>query len=136
MDEEGPDVNRRADARAPITLQVDYKRLNTFFADYTRNISRGGTFVRTDKPLEVGERFVFVLTIPPPPGGEPTRLELTGEVRWVVSPAEATSARPAGMGIQFGFADADERARLDAVVGELMRASLGDRLADKLLPRR
>ena len=30
-----------------ITLRVDYKRLNTFFADYTKNISKGGTFIRT-----------------------------------------------------------------------------------------
>jgi hypothetical protein len=33
---------RRAETRRPIELKVEYKRLNTFFADYTKNISRGG----------------------------------------------------------------------------------------------
>ena len=38
----------------PIELQLDYQRLNTFFADYLKNISRGGTFINTKKPLPVG----------------------------------------------------------------------------------
>ena len=45
--------DRRTEGRAAITLRVDYKRLNTFFADYTKNISKGGTFIRTTKPLGV-----------------------------------------------------------------------------------
>ena len=49
--------------RTAIELNVEYKRLNTFFADYTRNISKGGTFIRTDRPLDVATEFVFALTI-------------------------------------------------------------------------
>ena len=66
------DDDRRHGLRAPIELKVEYKRLNTFFADYTRNISRGGTFIGTDKPLKVGTEFVFALGIPNIP--EPLRL--------------------------------------------------------------
>ncbi len=44
---DGHEGDRRKDQREPIELQVSYKRLNTFFADYTRNISRGGTFIGT-----------------------------------------------------------------------------------------
>ena len=47
---------KRQAERAAITLRVDYKRLNTFFADYTRNISKGGTFIRTDRPLDMATR--------------------------------------------------------------------------------
>ena len=43
MADEPPE--RRAEVRRPIELKVEYKRLNTFFADYTKNISRGGTFI-------------------------------------------------------------------------------------------
>jgi len=130
---------RRGEDRAAITLKVDYKRLNTFFADYTRNISKGGTFIRTNKPLEVGTRFVFELTVPEP-GVENThvRLELTGEVKWVVPPAAATdesAAGPAGMGIKFVFETDEERQRVERFVADLMRASLGDRLTEKLLSR-
>lgn len=131
---EGSD--RRGEDRAAITLKVDYKRLNTFFADYTKNISKGGTFIRTNKPLEVGTRFVFVLTVPEP-GAEntPVRLELTGEVKWVVPPSTGADDPPAGMGIKFVFETEDDRRRVEHFVADLMRASLGDRLAEKLLAR-
>ena len=50
--------------RAPIELKVEYKRLNSFFADYTKNISRGGTFIRTERPLGIGTEFNFKLCVP------------------------------------------------------------------------
>ena len=121
---------RRDESRAAITLKVDYKRLNTFFADYTKNISKGGTFIRTSKPLAIGTEFVFVLTVPEP---KPVHLELTGEVKWVVTEADAAPDEPAGMGIQFVFKDEGEQDRVSSFVTDLMRASLGDLLADKLL---
>ena len=48
----------------PIALKVEYKRLNSFFADYTKNISRGGTFIRTKNPLSIGTEFMFQLQVP------------------------------------------------------------------------
>jgi type IV pilus assembly protein PilZ len=125
---------RRDDDRAPIKLEVQYKRLNTFFADYTKNISRGGTFIRTGRPLAIGTSFVFVLVLPPAPtAAEGTRLELSGVVKWVVPTEGATEEQPAGMGISFVFEDDGQRDRVDALVGDLMRASLGASLARKLL---
>jgi len=50
---DGGDVDRRDGARPPIEPKVEYKKLNTFFADYTKNICKGGTFIRTKKPLDV-----------------------------------------------------------------------------------
>jgi type IV pilus assembly protein PilZ len=149
-------ADRRGEDRAPITLKVDYKRLNTFFADYTRNISKGGTFIRTTAPLDIGTEFVFVLTVPEPklengvergsssdgdaPGSgresAPVRLELTGEVKWVVTKSAATEENPAGMGIRFVFKDDPERERVERFVADLMRTSLGDHLAGKLLSSR
>ncbi len=129
--------DRRGEDRTAITLKVDYKRLNTFFADYTKNISKGGTFIRTTKALEVGTEFVFVLTVPEPSlENAPVRLELTGEVKWVVPEAAATEENPAGMGIQFLFEGNEERERVERFVADLMRSSLGERLADKQLSRR
>jgi type IV pilus assembly protein PilZ len=129
------DAERREESRAAITLKVDYKRLNTFFADYTKNISKGGTFIRTTKPLEIGTVFVFELTLPSDaePETGTIRLELTGEVKWVVSETDASEDKPAGMGIQFLFKNDAERDRILTFVADLMRSSLGDHLADKLL---
>lgn len=129
---------RRNDERAPITLEVQYRRLNTFFADYTRNISKGGTFIRTTKPLAVGTEFVFVLILPESArrNGVPARLELSGVVRWVVMQDEATDEKPAGMGIRFVFEDDARRAAVEGMVADLMRESLGPALAAKLLKER
>ena len=49
--------------------------------------------------------------------------------------SEATEENPAGMGIQFLFEGEEERERVERFVADLMRSSLGDRLADKLLSR-
>jgi type IV pilus assembly protein PilZ len=128
--------DRRDEERAAIRLRVDYKKLNSFFADYTRNISKGGTFIRTTKPLDVGTQFVFVLTVPSPtkPGeAEVERIELEGIVRWVVPEGEATQQSPAGMGIQFLFDDDAQRVAVEAMVARLMGDALGPRLASKLL---
>src|SRR4051794_36248037 len=79
-------ADRRRDARAPIELRVEYKRLNSFFADFTRNISKGGTFIVTNKPLPFGTEFVFRLGVPTLV--EP--LELHGKVAWIVTSEQAT----------------------------------------------
>jgi type IV pilus assembly protein PilZ len=125
------DDDRRRGFRAPIELKVEYKRLNTFFADYTKNISRGGSFIATDKPLPVGTEFVFALGVPSMP--EPLRLR--GKVIWVTPSGEATKANPAGMGIEFQY-DADERREKEAAVERLMSEQLGDHLTTKLLGRK
>jgi type IV pilus assembly protein PilZ len=142
-DAEQKDGEQRDDERAPITLRVDYKRLNTFFADYTKNISKGGTFIRTTRPLAIGTAFVFILAVPVAPGstnaaaGQATvQLELAGVVKWIVRASEATADNPAGMGIQFVFADAEERERVESLVAGMMHDALGPRLAQKLLGTR
>ena len=121
----------RDEPRAPIAIRVDYKRMNTFFADYTKNISKGGTFVRTTKPLEVGTEFTFVLALP-----EDVQLELKGVVKWVVREVVATTGSPAGMGIQFVFGDDAQRRAVENVVAVMMQEALGPVLAQKLIGRR
>ena len=121
--------DRRGSPRHAITLRVDYKRMNTFFADYAKNISKGGTFIRTSKPLEIGTEFVFVLSIP----GQPEQLRLRGEVMWTIEEGDTTGERPAGMGIRFRFVDHSERKALEEFVGALMADKLGSHVASKLL---
>ena len=128
-DSEADGVERRTVDRSAITLRVDYKRLNTFFADYTKNISKGGTFIRTSKPLEVGTEFVFVLSFPSAEG----QLRLRGEVMWIVADDKATEESPAGMGIRFLFDNDTERASVQHFVERLMTDALGAHIAAKLI---
>jgi type IV pilus assembly protein PilZ len=123
--------DRRDSPRAPIELKVEYKRLNAFFADYTKNISHGGTFIRTDKPLDIGTDFIFKLGVP----GLDLPLELRGKVQWVIGEHDASAEQEPGMGIGFIFESEADRARVQNVVEGLMRESLGPVLLEKLLAR-
>jgi type IV pilus assembly protein PilZ len=126
------ELDRRIATRGSITLRVDYKRMNTFFADYAKNISKGGTFIRTSKPLDSGTEFVFVLSFP----GHDQNLELRGEVVWTVPEELATEEHPAGMGIRFKFQDPSERIAVDDFVERLMEEALGERISTKLLAKK
>jgi type IV pilus assembly protein PilZ len=131
-DDLAPESDRRRASRAPIELKVEYKRLNTFFADYTKNISRGGTFIGTEKPLAIGTEFVFALVVP----HMAEALRLRGKVIWTTSTEDATRANPAGMGIEFQYASDAERSQKEAAVERLLIAELGEHLATKLLGRK
>jgi type IV pilus assembly protein PilZ len=131
-DFEGPD--RRIDPRAPIELKVEYKKLNTFFADYTKNISKGGTFIRTPRPLEVGTEFLFKLVVPRLK--EP--IAIRGKVRWIKrdgepSPEGIPEDHEAGMGIRFIYDTPEQRQFVEATVEKLMIDSLGQLLYAKLI---
>jgi type IV pilus assembly protein PilZ len=106
--------------------------VNTFFADYTKNISRGGTFIATDRPLPEGTEFVFALGVPHM--GEPLRLR--GKVCWITAPEEASKANPAGMGIEFQFSTHDERRDTERTVERLLVDQLGEHIAERLLGKK
>jgi len=113
--------DRRTAPRGPIRLRVDYERMNAFFADYTKNISKGGTFIKTSRPLPVGTRFLFALAVPAL--SEPVTLD--GEVTWVLTPETADAGQDPGMGIRFVFGSAEQRKDFEASVERLMEESLG-----------
>ncbi len=105
--------------------------MNTFFADYTRNISRGGTFIKTQKPLDIGTEFLFKLTVPTLE--EP--IVLKGKVQWVVMPEDPVGEDGPGMGIKFLYDDGPLRSEIENKVERLMIDSLGKHLYGKLVKR-
>ena len=128
------DEERRREARAPIELKVEYKRLNTFFYDYTKNISKGGTFIKTEKPLDIGTIFLFKLMVP----SRAAPLALRGEVRWVIKegsprPANIPADHEPGMGIRFVYDGADQRQGLEEMVEKMMVDSLGPLIYSRLV---
>ncbi|MCP4449378.1 MAG: TIGR02266 family protein [Myxococcales bacterium] len=121
------DESRRGGSRKPIELKVEYKRLNAFFADYTRNISNGGTFIQTEKPLPIGTEFVFKLQVPRLE--EPLSIE--GQVRWINKAGSEEDAP--GMGIRFIYKQDSQRRLIEDLVEGLMVDSLGRLLTTRLL---
>jgi type IV pilus assembly protein PilZ len=123
-------TDNRHELRVPISLRVDYRKMNTFFADYTKNISKGGIFIKTASPLPVGTRFVFELGIP----AFPEAVQLEGEVTWALDvEAAAATSQDAGMGIRFLFDEGGRRTAFEAAVEKMMLASLGPEIYRQLL---
>ena len=122
----------RTTFRAPIKLRVDYERMNSFFADYTKNLSKGGTFIKSARPLPIGTQFAFSLSVPAL--SEPVLL--TGEVTWTLSAeAAAQGTEEPGMGIRFAFATEVERLEFERLVGRLFEESFGPDVARGLLAK-
>ena len=69
-------TERREHPRTPVVLRVAYEQQNAFFSDYTRNISKGGTFIPTRLSVPLGTEFRFRLVVP----GRQEPLELEGVV--------------------------------------------------------
>lgn len=125
-------IDNRIQLRAPIELRVDYKKMNTFFADYTKNLSKGGTFIKTRQPLAMGTTLVFRLGIP----GFEAPVELNGEVTWILDAAAAAAQNTEpGMGIRFVFQADEQRLAFEAHVEQLMIESLGEDIYRQLLGR-
>ncbi len=125
MAEDDPPAERRNEQRRPIELKVEYKRLNTFFADYTKNISRGGTFIKTRRPLPIGTEFLFKLFVP----GREQPLTIHGEVQRIIDEAPGEDQ---GMAIKFVYREGDPQDVIARAVEGMMSDSLGPRLAAKL----
>ncbi len=130
-DSDADNAHGRRHVRAPIELQVEYKKLNTFFSDYTKNISKGGTFIKTNRPLKVGTEFLFKLAIPIL--DDP--FQIRGQVAWVNTDEDRQKpeVEDLGMGIRFLYDDDAQRSEFESLVEGMMIESLGETVYQRLL---
>ena len=121
----------RAHPRAPIELKVEYKKMNTFFSDYTKNISKGGTFIKTERPLKVGTEFLFKLFVP----AREAPFTLRGRVAWINTEGELQrpEVTDRGMGIKFIYSNDGQKEVFEDCVEGLMKSALGEVVYRKLL---
>ncbi len=107
------DNRRKGGDRLPVEVKVDYRTVGSFITDYTKNISKGGVFIRTSLPLEVGERIRLRITLPE--GDAPFALD--GIVKWVSSVRDREK-HPPGMGVEFTSFTDDVKDQLERLVGQ------------------
>ena len=55
--------DKRGHDRLPFRMKVDYATVDEFVVDYTENISRGGAFIKTRRPLSPGTRLQVELNV-------------------------------------------------------------------------
>ncbi|HKA88449.1 MAG TPA: TIGR02266 family protein, partial [Haliangiales bacterium] len=106
---------RRSSQREALTLKVEYDDAAELVADYTENISQGGTFIQTTRELSEGTTVRLILSFP----GLLKPLPLTGVVKWTRTyPPEQR-----GVGVAFDVTNAETTARLATMI---QRIAAGD----------
>jgi uncharacterized protein (TIGR02266 family) len=88
---------KRRDERVIAEIKLKFKTTNGFIQKYTEDISKGGVFIKTDKPLPFDTRVKVLIELP-----DLDQIELNGRVVYVLNEEEAKKVmREPGMGIQF-----------------------------------
>jgi CRP/FNR family cyclic AMP-dependent transcriptional regulator len=87
----------RRGGRVEKTLALKFQSRQQFLDAHTGNISRGGLFIQTRKPLAVHERFRLKLQVP----GVERPLEIKCQVAWIKERTSNKDTKPAGMGVTF-----------------------------------
>lgn len=103
----------RKDRRAPASLKVKYKSasVDEFIEQFGADVSRGGIFIKTKKPLDTGALLKFEFQLQT---GAPV-IHGVGRVAWRRGEAHARADLPAGMGIKFIKLDEASRAVIERI---------------------
>ncbi len=106
--------NKRRAARLHNAIPVAYKSVGSFLSDWATNISHGGLFINTRKPLPVGTAVRILIQLP----GASFPCELAGRVTRSAEFDNHANTVP-GMGIEFTGLDEAKKLEIDAFVQRL-----------------
>jgi uncharacterized protein (TIGR02266 family) len=106
-------VDQRRDKRAPASLKVKYKSANVdqFIEQFGTDVSRGGMFIKTKTPLEMGTLLKLELQLS---DASPV-IQGMGRVCWRRA-ASADPGLPVGMGLKFIKLEDLSRATIERIV--------------------
>ncbi|HEY6099766.1 MAG TPA: TIGR02266 family protein [Anaeromyxobacter sp.] len=110
--------NKRRAERLHHEIPVAYRSVGSFLTDWATNISQGGLFINSRKPLPVGTDVKIIIQLP----GAAFPCELGGRVTRVTQFDNHANMVP-GMGIEFTDVDDSKRREIEAFV-ERLRAQL------------
>ncbi len=106
--------NARRSQRLHHEVAVAYRSVGGFLSDWATNISRGGLFINTRRPLAVGTVVKLIIQLP----GAAFPFDMVGRVTRVAEWGNGVNLAP-GMGIEFTDVDAAKRDRIEAFVQKL-----------------
>jgi uncharacterized protein (TIGR02266 family) len=110
--------NKRRAARLHHEIPVAYRSVGSFLTDWATNISHGGLFINTRKPLPVGTAVKILIQLP----GASFPFQLSGRVARITEFDNRANMVP-GMGIEFTDVDDSKRREIESFVDRL-RAQL------------
>jgi len=108
--------NKRKATRLHHEIPVAYRSVGSFLTDWATNISQGGLFINTRKPLAVGTAVKIIIQLP----GAAFPYELAGRVTRVTQYDNHANMVP-GMGIEFTDVDDAKRREIETFVERLRR---------------
>jgi type IV pilus assembly protein PilZ len=111
-------ANTRQHPRFEVSFPVDCSTRQFFFSNYVCNISKGGIFIRSDKPLPLNAEVSLVLHLP----AMDRKLFATGRVVWNYDIEKGTSQVVPGSGIRFVAMTSSDRAALESYLAGLTPA--------------
>jgi uncharacterized protein (TIGR02266 family) len=106
--------NQRRAARLHHEIPVAYRSVGSFLTDWATNISQGGLFINTRKPLPVGTEVKILVQLP----GASFPFQLEGRVTRVTEFDNHANLVP-GMGVEFTGVDEPRRREIQAFVDRL-----------------
>jgi len=102
------DAEKRKSPRVPKVLSLMFKSRGQLVKAFSVNASMDGLFIKTPKPLDVGENFSLKLYLPE----EADPLQTDCEVAWNRTESADQQKEPLGMGIKFVKMSDSDRKRL------------------------
>jgi uncharacterized protein (TIGR02266 family) len=106
--------NKRRATRLHHEIPVAYRSVGSFLTDWATNISHGGLFINTRKPLPVGTAVKILIQLP----GASFPFQLSGRVARVTDFDNRANMVP-GMGIEFTDVDDPRRREIESFVDRL-----------------
>ena len=105
-----------APKKKPAKLKLSYKNPSSVVREYTENLRKGGSFIKTSKPLPVGREVIIEVRVPAI-ADDP--IVIPGEVTWSSRDLENLGPDEVpGMGIEYRL-DAEGQATLQSRLAEL-----------------
>ncbi len=109
---------RRHSQRARYVFQVDYSTPEALFNEFAEDISEGGLFIKTKRPLPIGTEIILEFILPLLQ--EPIRVR--GRVEWHTE-LPCVKKRISGMGVSFQGLSEQDKEKINALVRQLRKNS-------------
>ena len=106
---------KRRYPRIPASIEVNYDYGMESFTDYTLNLSQGGLYIKTTRPLDMGSLITVDFTLP----SFDYSFRISGKVVW--KKTVETEEGPPGMGIEFQDLSKDDE---DTLIQFIARSQL------------
>jgi type IV pilus assembly protein PilZ len=104
---------RRQGPRFDARIKVGFKSDKAFLWEYSKDISKGGIFIKTANPMRLNSRVQLRLSLP----GRSKEIYVVGEVIYIVK--EDETGRTPGMGLQFVDFDKEAMNEIEEYLEEL-----------------